>query len=127
MLQVSCAALRDGLVLLVAMVSVVVSVPALHQVGGLVRLPRSPHAVIKGPLAPWTGYRPRDASLPHTARAVTAVFLPRTNRSRVFDVIDVIDVARGKAGNRESMLREGAAQFVITDFRAVITRGGCYR
>lgn len=124
MLQVSCAALRDGLVLLVAMVSVVVSVPALHQVGGLVRLPRSPHAVIRGPLALWPGYRPRDASLPHTARAVTAVFLPRTYRSPVFDVIDV---ARGKAGNRESMLREGAAQFVITDFRAVITRGGCYR
>ncbi|MGS4945039.1 hypothetical protein ACVDG3_06130 [Meridianimarinicoccus sp. RP-17] len=96
---------RDGVIVLASTVAVMVSMHALYQAVGFVRLLGLPHVVIWGPLAVWLAFRLRDAALPRPARAVMAVFLLTICVSLVFDVIDV---ARWVAGARESMLPERA-------------------
>lgn len=97
---------RDGLIVLAATVAVMVGMQAMYQAAGFVRLLGLVHVVIWGPLAAWLAWRLGTAALPRPARAVIAVFLLTISVSLVFDVIDV---ARWLAGDRASLLPDGAA------------------
>jgi len=96
---------RDAAIVLASTVAVMVSMQVLYQAVGFVRLLGLPHVVIWGPLAVWLASRLRNAALPRPAPVVIGVFLLTIGVSLVFDVIDV---ARWVAGDRASMLPDGA-------------------
>jgi len=99
-LMVDRTARREGLVVLVSTVAVMVSMQALHAAVGFVRLLGLPHVIVWTPLAVWLVRRLRVAPLSRPAQATIGVFLASILFSLVFDFADV---ARYLAGDRAPM------------------------
>jgi len=99
-LLVDRTARREGLVVLIATIAVMVSMQALHAAVGFVRLLGLPHVLVWTPLAVWLVHRLRVAPLSRRAQATIGVFLVSIAVSLVFDYVDV---ARYVAGDRASM------------------------
>jgi len=91
---------RDGVVVALSSVAVIVSMQALYAQVGFVRLLGLPHVLIWTPLAIYLALRLWRAPLPRAAQAVIGVFLASIAVSLVFDYIDVV---RYIAGDRAPM------------------------
>lgn len=92
---------RDGLILLVANLSVVVAMHALYAQVGFVRLLGLPHIVIWTPLAMFLYLRLRRGDMHRVPRLALSIFAATIVISLVFDYADVV---RYLFGDRASML-----------------------
>lgn len=89
---------RDGLVVLLSTVAVVVLMQLLYAQLGFVRLLGLPHLVVWTPLAIYLVIRLRRGMGPRLPRLATLVFLASIGVSLAFDYADVIRYAAGERG-----------------------------